>query len=196
MVSLGSLWLPIVLGAVLVFVASSVVHMVLKWHNADYFKLANEDEVRAALRKGAPGPGQYVIPHCTDMKQAQSPEMQQKFGEGPVAHLFVRANGMVPIGKALGQWFALSLVVSLLCGYVAAHSLHAGAPAGNVLRIVATIAFMAYGIGAVTEGIWQGKPWRSVGKDLADALLYGFATAIPFAMLWPKATDVLQQILN
>lgn len=196
MVSLTHLWLPIVLGAVLVFITSSLVHMVLKWHNVDYRKLANEDEVRAALRKGAPAPGQYVIPHCTDMKQAQSPEMQQKFTEGPVAHLFVRANGMMPMGKALGQWFALALGVSLLCGYVAAHSLHAGAPAGNVLRIVATIAFMAYGAGPIMEGIWQGKPWNSVLKDLGDALIYGFSTAIPFALLWPKATDVLQRILN
>jgi hypothetical protein len=35
MVSLASLWLPIVLGAVFVFVASSFVHMVFKWHTPD-----------------------------------------------------------------------------------------------------------------------------------------------------------------
>lgn len=31
---------------------------------------------------------------------------------------------------------------------------------------------------------------------IADALLYGFATAIPFAMLWPKSADVLKSLLN
>lgn len=57
MIPLASLWLPIIVAAVLVFVASSLVHMVFKWHNADYLKLANEDEVRDALRESAPAPG-------------------------------------------------------------------------------------------------------------------------------------------
>ena len=39
MVALTSLWLPVVVSAVLVFVASSVVHMVLGYHNTDYSKL-------------------------------------------------------------------------------------------------------------------------------------------------------------
>ena len=54
MVSLGSLWLPIVLSAVLVFITSSIIHMVLKYHNRDYRKLPNEDAVRAAIRAGNP----------------------------------------------------------------------------------------------------------------------------------------------
>ena len=43
MVSLSQLWLAIVLAAVAVFVASSIIHMVLKYHNADYRGLGNED---------------------------------------------------------------------------------------------------------------------------------------------------------
>ena len=43
MTFLAQLWMPIVLSAVLVFAASSLIHMVLKWHNADYRPLANED---------------------------------------------------------------------------------------------------------------------------------------------------------
>ena len=36
MVSLADLWLPILLSAVLVFVASSLIHMVLGWHRHDF----------------------------------------------------------------------------------------------------------------------------------------------------------------
>ena len=43
MVSLTSLWLPIVLSAVIVFFASAIMHMVLNYHKSDYKKLANED---------------------------------------------------------------------------------------------------------------------------------------------------------
>lgn len=51
MVSLTSLWLPILVSAVIVFVASSIIHMVLPYHRSDMRKLAQEDEVLAALRR-------------------------------------------------------------------------------------------------------------------------------------------------
>lgn len=187
MVSVASLWLPIVLGAVLVFITSSLVHMVFKWHHSHYFRFSNEDEVRAAIRKGTPGPGHYVVPHCLDMKQAQSPEMLQKFAEGPIGHFFIEANGTPKIGKHLAKWFALSLVIAFLAAYVAAHALPVGTPGGNVLRVIWTIVFLAYGAGPVMDGIWHGRPAREIVLDVLDALIYGFSTALPFALLWPKA---------
>ena len=39
MTPLSALWLPIVLSAVIVFVASSIMHMVLPYHRSDYHKL-------------------------------------------------------------------------------------------------------------------------------------------------------------
>ena len=36
MVGLAALWLPILLSAVIVFVASSLIHMVSGWHKSDY----------------------------------------------------------------------------------------------------------------------------------------------------------------
>ncbi len=187
MVTLTSLWLPILLGALAVFIASSLVHMVFKWHNADYRKLPNEDEVRAAIRKGAATPGQYVVPHCLDMKQLQSPEMQQKFVEGPNALLWIRANGKQGMGPILGKWFALNLLVSFMVAYIAAHTLGAGAAPMQVLRVTASIGFLAYAIGSISDGIWFYKPWGAVGKDLLDSLLYGFAGGAAFAFLWPAA---------
>ena len=62
MVSLADLWLPILLSAVLVFVASSLIHMVLGWHRHDFKKLAAEDAVMDALRPFNLGPGNYVAP--------------------------------------------------------------------------------------------------------------------------------------
>jgi Flp pilus assembly protein TadB len=49
-VSLVDLWLPILLSAVLVFVASSVIHMLLhQWHSKDFKRFAAEDAVMDAL---------------------------------------------------------------------------------------------------------------------------------------------------
>ena len=47
--ALVSLWLPILLSAVVVFIISSLVHMVLKWHASDYGFFVNEDAIREAI---------------------------------------------------------------------------------------------------------------------------------------------------
>ena len=57
MVPLADLWLPIVLSAVFVFVASSVIHMALQIHKKDFQKLPNEDQVLAAMRGAGLKPG-------------------------------------------------------------------------------------------------------------------------------------------
>lgn len=185
MISVLHLWLPILVSAVGVFVASSLVHMVFKWHNSDYRKLPNEDAVAAALRAGSPPPGQYVLPYCTDMKQMQSPEFQQKYKDGPVGYVLLRAAGVPNMGKLLGQWFLLTLLVSVIAACVAASMMGAGAVGCTSFHAPALVAFAAYGCGSISDGIWKGHPWRAVAKDLLDALIYALVTGAIFALLWP-----------
>lgn len=104
MTTLASLWLPILLSAVFVFVASSVIHMVLQIHKRDYMKLPDEARLLDGLRGKVP-PGHYVFPCADSMKDMGSPEMKKKFEQGPVGTLIMRPNGMPFMGKALGQWF-------------------------------------------------------------------------------------------
>ncbi len=42
MVALSALWLPILLAAVIVFVASSIIHMILPYHKINYPPLPDE----------------------------------------------------------------------------------------------------------------------------------------------------------
>lgn len=184
--SLGALWLPVVLSAVLVFVLSSIIHMVLKYHNRDYRKLPNEDAVRAALRAGNPEPRQYVIPYCAEMKEMESPEMRQKFIDGPVGVLNLRRPGPPTMGPMLLQWFVYTLVVSLFVGYVAAHAVPPGASYLDVFRVVGAVGFLAYAAGQIPAAIWMGKPWAVAGKEVFDGLLYGLVTAGAFGWLWPR----------
>ena len=62
MVGFGELWLPIVLSAVFVFVASAGIHMVLRYHWRDWAGMPGEDKVREALRSAGVGPGNYNMP--------------------------------------------------------------------------------------------------------------------------------------
>ena len=184
--SIVALWLPILLAAVLVFVASSLVHMVLKWHNSDYHKLPNEDAVRDVIRAGNPAPAMYFTPHCPDHKLMGTPEFQQKFIEGPIALITIRPSGPPTMGGALFQWFLMSLFVAAVAACVATLGLPAGAPPSTVFWTAAWVAFMAYGAGSVRESIWMGRSWSATAKELADAALYAACTGAPLAWLWPK----------
>jgi|SRR6266850_163080 len=186
MVSLIQLWAPILLAAFLVFVASSLIHMVFKWHNSDYRKLPNEDEVRAAFQKGNPAPGQYIIPWCMDMKEMNTPEVQKKYIEGPIGVFYVLKPGLPKMGAQLSRWFVFNIVVAFFVAYVTSRTLPPGTAYLRVFQVAGTVAFLAYAAGEIPAGIWLGKPWRVVWKDVLDGLIYGLVTAGTFGALWPK----------
>ena len=77
MVSIFSLWLPILLSAVAVFVASSLIHMVLRYHSRDYKRLPSEDDVMDALRPFDLPPGDYMVP-CRNARRMKDPAFLEK----------------------------------------------------------------------------------------------------------------------
>jgi hypothetical protein len=181
----GSLWLPVILSAVAVFLVSAVLHMVLTYHKRGYKQLPNEDAVRATIG-GALAPGLYVVPYCSDMKKMAEPEMKKKFVDGPVAMLTIRPRGEVRLGKHLAQYFAFTLLVSFVAAYVARHTLVPGASGMEVLRITGTIAFGIYGLGHMTDAIWEGEPWANTLTEIVDGAIYGVVTGLVFMFLWPS----------
>ena len=186
MVPLSALWLPILLSAVLVFVSSTLIHMVLKYHASDYRVLPNEDAFRASFKGVNAPPGQYIIPHISDMKQMGSPEHLAKLAEGPVAVLNLRPNGVVGMGKSLSQWFVFSLVVSAFVAFIASTVLPVGTTYMMVFHTVGLIAWLGYAAGQLPAAIWMGKPWSIAAKEVLDGLIYGLVTAGAFGWLWPR----------
>lgn len=185
MVTLPALWLPILLSAVAVFIASSLIHMVLQYHNSDYRRLPDEEAARRAVGALGLPPGDYAMPHCANAKEMGTPEFCAKRAEGPIAILTVMKPGPVAMGPALAQWFAFLLVVSVFTAYVARLSLPTGAEYLPVHRVAGAAAFMAYGLGGVPQSIWMHKDWKATLKNLADALVYGLLTGGIFGWLWP-----------
>ncbi len=183
----GSLWLPVVVSAVAVFIVSSIVHMVLKYHKADYKKLSDEDSVRQAVGKLGLGPGLYMMPHCADPSQMKDPAVLKKYEEGPVGYLTVMRNGMPKLGGYLLQWFLFCFLVSFVTGYLARHTLPSDADCVMILRLTATVAFMGYGFGYIQDSIWKAIPWSNSLRGLLDAVLYAVTTGAVFCWLWPSA---------
>src|SRR5262249_57752609 len=84
MVPLMSLLVPILVSGVVVFIASSLIHMVLGYHKADFRTLPAEDETMAALQKFNIPPGDYMVPRPASMEAMKSPEFKAKREKGPV----------------------------------------------------------------------------------------------------------------
>lgn len=182
-----SLWIPVLVSAVAVFAISSILHMALKYHGADYKALPNEDAVREALGKGSLAPGLYQLPYCADMKSMQDAAHKAKYEKGPVAVITVIQNGIPAMPKYLAQWFVFIFFVSFVAAYVARHTLHPGSDGMLVMRITGTVAFSAYGLTNVLDSIWKGQPWANTGRALVDGAIYAVVTGVTFRLLWPAA---------
>lgn len=185
MVSLTALWIPILLSAVIVFVASSIMHMVLPYHRSDYKKLPDEDKVLTALRSAGLSRGVYMFPHCSH-KDMKSPEMQEKFKQGPAGTITVFPAGPVNMPKYLVQWFLFCVVVGIFTAYLTGRTVPAGTVYLAVFRVAGTVAFMAYGVGQLVNGIWMGQPWGVTIKHFIDGLVYSLLLAGTFGWLWPR----------
>src|SRR5712691_3850468 len=103
MVSLTSLWLPILLSAIIVFVASSIMHMLLPYHRSDYQQLPDEGKVLASLRAAGLKRGLYIFPFGTH-KEMKSPVLIEKYKQGPVGMMTVFPSGPPVMPKFLGMW--------------------------------------------------------------------------------------------
>jgi len=186
MVSLTALWLPILLSGVAVFVVSSIVHMFLPIHKNDYAKLPGEDGIADAMRAARVSPGAYVLPFCADHKEMGSPAMIERYEKGPIGFVTILPNGAPKMGKHLTLWFLFSLLVSFMSAYLASRFVAPGTHYLTVFRHVGTTAFMAYGIGQISDSIWKAQPWSSTIKNAIDGLVYGLVTAGVFGWLWPR----------
>ena len=184
MVSLASLWLPILLSAVAVFVASSIIHMALPWHSKDFKKFPAEDAVLDAVRPFKLEPGEYVAPLPGSMKEMGSPEFKAKAERGPRIMMTVLRPGN-SIGKNLAQWFVFGIIVAVFAAYVAGLTLAPGAPYMTVFRITSTVTFAAYALALWHHWIWYSAGLGATVRSTIDGLVYGLLTGGVFGWLWP-----------
>lgn len=186
MVTLTALWIPIVLSAVIVFIASSIMHMVLPYHKSDYRKLPNEDKALNGLRGEALAPGTYHFPHCASHKDMNSPEYVDKLKRGPVGLVTIMPSGPINMGKHLGLWFAFCLAISFMTAYLTGRTVPVGATYLAVFRVAGTAAFLGYAASHLSDSIWKGQLWSTTIKHVFDGLIYACLTAGTFGWQWPR----------
>lgn len=180
-----SLWLPIILSAVLVFIVSSVLHVVFKYHNSDFKKLPSEDQVMDDLRKYNIPAGDYFMPYTTDNKERNSQEFKDKCKRGPAAVMTIFEHKDMSMGSSLALWMVYCFIVGVFAAYIAGHSLAPGTHYLMVFRIVGSSAFAGYGLALMQNSIWFKKSWSATFKSMFDGLIYALLTAGVFGWLWP-----------
>lgn len=180
------LWAPILVSAVLVFVASFLIWTVLHVHRGDYRGLPDEGSVAEALRRQSAAPGQYIIPYAADRAMMKDPEYVTRMEQGPVGFVTLTTPGSPRMGKNLARWFMYVLAISVFVAYLASRTIPPGASYLHVFRVVGTAAILGYSAAVIPSGIWFGRPWTNVWKDVIDGVVYGLLTAAAFGWLWPR----------
>jgi hypothetical protein len=186
MVPIPSLWLPVLLSAVFVFLVSWVIHMFLPYHRSNFGKVPSEDEVMDALRRFNIPTGEYMIPCGGGPEAMRNPAFIEKMKRGPVALITMMKSGPPDMGSSLAQWFGYCVLVSLFAAYVTGRALGSGAPYLSVFRFVGTTAFVGYALALLQNSIWYKRAWSTTMKQTFDGLIYGLVTAGTFGWLWPR----------
>lgn len=185
MVPVTSLAIPILLSAVFVFVASSIIHMVLTYHRHDMRQVQNEDGFLEAFRKWNVAPGDYAAPHAGSMEAMKSAAFIDKVNKGPIVTMTVSAGGPMNMGSQLTQWFLYSVVLSVFAAYVTGRVLTADAHYLEVFRVAGTVTFMGYAMALPQASIWYKRNWGTTLRSMLDGLIYALLTAGTFGWLWP-----------
>ncbi len=186
MVLLSQLWLPVLVSAIVVFLASFLAWMVLPHHKKDIKTLPNEKALTDHLRSLALPAGTYMWPGCQPGQGMDSQEFKDRYAAGPWGSINVLAS-RPNFGRNLVLTFLFYIVVSVFVGYLSSLARPAGAAFLPVFRVAGAAGVLAYCAGSIPNAIFFGKPGRFVLTDLVDGIVYGLLTGATFALLWPGA---------
>lgn len=187
MVTVTSLWLAVLLSAVLVFVVSAILHMGPFWHRNDYPKVPDEDGLMNAVRPFNLPVGDYFVPRASSGADMKNPAFLEKLARGPILAITVRPPGPPAMAGSLAKWFVHCVVVSLFVAYVVTRALPAGAGYLQVHQIAGSVAFAAYAFAVWPISIWYGRGLRLAVWETVDALILASLVGGTFGWAWPAA---------
>jgi hypothetical protein len=182
MTFLITLWLPVLLTSVLLFVFSAMAWMVMPHHRGDFRQTPCEDSLLPFLREAKIQPGRYMFPFANGNPGKDS-VLKQKFEQGPVGQLTVFDG--INMGANMIWTYVFFLVTSILIAYLAWFAMdgHPDQSFMRVFRLVGTASILIYSCSAIPNDIWFKRP---LVTNLVDGIVYGLTTGLIFAAMWPK----------
>ncbi len=170
MVPILALWLPILAAAVIVFVASSLLHMVLPYHKGDYARLPERGR-----RDGGDAQGRRAAGRLHDAappgrwRRSRTRPSSRSTTKGPVGAMTIMPSGTPTMGRQLAQWFVYCVVVGIFAAYIAGRALQPGAHYLAVFRFAGATAFIGYSLALWQDSIWYKKKWSTTPRTRSTA---------------------------
>lgn len=184
MISLTALWLPILVSAIVVFLAGHVLNMLSPHHRNDFFAVGDEDGLRSFIHEQDLAEGQYYFPYAATPKAMRDPAWLQKLKDGPVGFLIIGPAGN-RLAAQLAQQFVYVVVISIFVAYLASATLPAGVEYLKVFQVTGCAAFLGYAGATVPYAIWFRFTWSHTLKIIFDGFVYALLAAGVFGWLWP-----------
>lgn len=178
------LWLPILLSAFIVWIASTLAWTVLPHHKQDFIALPDEDGFMDYVRRSGIPRGNYVFPDFRGREAMKSQKVSKALEEGPVGHLSVWQTPLTMGGKMVAT-LVVYLVVSTLIAYLTRVAIPGAAPFAKVFQVAATAGILAYCFSSIPNALWFGTYKRTIVAGIVDGVVYGAITGAIFAWRWP-----------
>jgi len=161
-------------GAVIVFIVSSLWHTVLGLGEVGIKTLPNEDTVQAALRASITQPGFYFFPapnmtpgRSKEQRAADDAAYASKYRQGPNGILIYSPGGEdFNFGKALLNQFLFNLVAALILAWILSVGA-AGTSFGGRWLIVFLASIFAGVVFILPYWNWYNFPLNYVLGDMA-----------------------------
>lgn len=182
----GSLWLQVVIVAVVTFIASAIFWTVAPWHKTEFKALPNEDAVRKALHDQGVTDGQWRIPFSENGEDFKKPEFLKRFETGPVGLIQLETPAPITMGPRLLKTFLFFFVVAFFTAYCLRQAFPVGAEYMRVFQLAGGISLAAHGFGQIPDNIWFSKSCRRVTLQLIYSVVYALLSAGIFASMWPR----------
>lgn len=176
MVTLGALWLPILLSAVIVWIASAIAWTASPHHKADFKVIPDQDDFLDNVGKRSLAPGQYWFPYSSNREDMNTPEMVAKQERGPVGLLTVWKSEKPNMAKPMILSVVFYVIVGVFVAYMASLTLSPGTEYMRGFRLTSAVAFMTYSGALLPDAIWFGTPWRRTWLTMVDGLIYALLT--------------------
>jgi len=179
-----SLWLPIVLSAVAVWIASTLAWVALPHHKNDFVALPDEDAFANFVREQGIPPGNYVFPDFRTREAMKSEKVARALEQGPVGHLSVWKTPLTMGGTMLAT-LLVHLVVCTLIAYLTRAAIPGPAAFASVFRISATAGVLAYTFASIPNALWFGSYRRTILATVVDGVIFGLVIGAVFSASWP-----------
>ena len=183
------LLLGTLLGAVVLFIWSSIAWMFIPWPGDPLRSFTNEDAVLQAIKENAPRSGTYLVPimpkrtpGMTDQQyNAAMQAAQEKMGRSPFVFASVRLEPFGSMGKPLALQFLTQFLVALLGTFLLLHT--GGLSYRGRVVFLTTVGLIIFVGGHLDEWNWWSFSNAYIAMQLGVLVIGWFLASLVMSLV-------------